>query len=163
MISQLFIKRPVMTTLVMIAILFFGIVAYKQIPVSDLPNVNYPAITVSVEYPGANPSTIANNVVSPLERQFLKIEGVQSIASTSSTGTATIVLQFVLEKSIDTAALDVQNAINTAGPRPITPFYNDVSTSVQITWHPSTGVHAPQTPDETATFMSDVLQGKRLL
>ena len=134
MISQLFIKRPVMTTLVMIAILFFGIVAYKQIPVSDLPNVNYPAITVSVEYPGANPSTIANNVVSPLERQFLKIEGVQSIASTSSTGTATIVLQFVLEKSIDTAALDVQNAINTAGPQlpqnlPYAPTYDKTNPS----------------------------------
>jgi HAE1 family hydrophobic/amphiphilic exporter-1 len=116
MISHLFIKRPVMTTLVMIAILFFGIVAYKQIPVSDLPNVNYPAITVSVEYPGASPSTVANNVVSPLERQFLAIEGVLSIASTSSTGGATIVLQFVLDKTIEMASIDVQNAINTAGP-----------------------------------------------
>ncbi len=134
MISQLFIKRPVMTTLVMIAILFFGIVAYKKIPVSDLPNVNYPAITVSVEYPGANPNTVANNVVSPLERQFLTIEGVQSIASTSSTGSATIVLQFVLEKSIDSAALDVQNAINTAGPDlpqnlPYAPTYDKTNPS----------------------------------
>ncbi len=129
MISQLFIKRPVMTTLVMLAILFFGIVAYKQIPVSDLPNVNYPAITVTVEYPGANPNIVANNVVSPLERQFLTIEGVQSIASTSSTGSATIVLQFNLEKTIDSAALDVQNAINTAGPElpqnlPYAPTYD---------------------------------------
>lgn len=134
MISQLFIKRPVMTTLVMIAILFFGIVAYKQIPVSDLPNVNYPAITVTVQYPGANPSTVANNVVSPLERQFLTIEGVQSIASTSSTGHATIVLQFAVEKSIDSAALDVQNAINTAGPNlpqnlPYAPTYDKTNPS----------------------------------
>lgn len=134
MISQLFIKRPVMTTLVMLAILFFGIVAYKQIPVSDLPNVNYPAITVSVQYPGASPSTVADNVVSPLERQFLNIDGIQSIASTSSTGTATIVLQFVLEKSIDTAALDVQNAINTAGPNlpqdlPYAPTYDKTNPS----------------------------------
>ncbi len=134
MISQLFIKRPVMTTLVMIAILFFGIIAYKKIPVSDLPNVNYPAITVSVEYPGANPSIVANNVVSPLERQFLTIEGVQSIASTSSTGSATIVLQFVLDKSIDSAALDVQNAINTAGPElpqnlPYAPTYDKTNPS----------------------------------
>lgn len=131
---MIFIKRPVMTTLVMIAILFFGIVAYKKIPVSDLPNVNYPAITVSVEYPGANPSIVANNVVSPLERQFLTIEGVQSIASTSSTGGATIVLQFVLEKSIDSAALDVQNAINTAGPDlpqnlPYAPTYDKTNPS----------------------------------
>ncbi|HEX2579458.1 MAG TPA: efflux RND transporter permease subunit [Rhabdochlamydiaceae bacterium] len=134
MISQLFIKRPVMTTLVMIAILFFGIVAFKQIPVSDLPNVNYPAITVSVEYPGANPNTVANNVVSPLERQFLTIQGVRSIASTSSTGSATIVLQFVLEKPIDSAALDVQNAINTAGPElpqnlPYAPTYDKTNPS----------------------------------
>lgn len=134
MISQLFIKRPVMTTLVMIAILFFGIIAYKKIPVSDLPNVNYPAITVTVEYPGANPSTVANNVVSPLERQFLTIEGVESIASTSSTGNATIVLQFALEKSIDSAALDVQNAINTAGPDlpqnlPYAPTYDKTNPS----------------------------------
>ncbi len=134
MISQLFIKRPVMTTLVMIAILFFGIIAYKNIPVSDLPNVNYPAITVSVSYPGANPNTVANNVVSPLERQFLTIEGVQSIASTSSTGNATIVLQFGLDKPIDSAALDVQNAINTAGPDlpqnlPYAPTYDKTNPS----------------------------------
>lgn len=115
-LSAPFINRPVMTTLLMIAIIFFGVIAYKKLPVSDLPNVNLPAITVTVEYPGANPQTIANNVVSPLEREFLGIDGVQSIASTSSTGSATIVIQFILEKSIDTAALDVQNAINTAGP-----------------------------------------------
>jgi len=131
---MIFIQRPVMTTLVMLAILFFGIVAYKKIPVSDLPNVNYPAITVSVEYPGASPSTVANNVVSPLERQFLTIEGVQSIASTSSTGGATIVLQFALEKAIDSAALDVQNAINTAGPDlpqnlPYAPTYDKTNPS----------------------------------
>lgn len=134
MISALFIKRPVMTILVMLAILFFGIVAYKKIPVSDLPNVNYPSITVSVEYPGASPSTVADNVVSPLERQFLTIEGVQSIASTSSTGGATIVLQFVLDKSLDSAALDVQNAINTAGPDlpqdlPYAPTYDKTNPS----------------------------------
>ena len=134
MISQLFIKRPVMTTLVMVAILFFGIIAYKKIPVSDLPNVNYPAITVTVQYPGANPGTVANNVVSPLERQFLTIEGVESIASTSSTGSATIVLQFVLDKSLDSAALDVQNAINSAGPDlpqnlPYAPTYDKTNPS----------------------------------
>ncbi len=132
--SYLFIKRPIMTTLVMIAILFFGVVAYKQLPVSDLPNVNFPAITVSVSYPGSSPSTVANNVVSPLERQFLTISGVQSIASTSSTGSATIVLQFDLSKTLDEAALDVQNAINTATPSlpqdlPYAPTYDKVNPS----------------------------------
>ncbi len=132
--SYLFIKRPIMTTLVMIAVLFFGIVAYEKLPVSDLPNVNYPAITVSVSYPGSSPSTVANNVVSPLEREFLTIGGVQSIASTSATGSATIVLQFDLKKTIDQAALDVQTAINTATPYlpqdlPYAPTYSKVNPS----------------------------------
>lgn len=123
-----------MTTLVMIAILFFGIAAYRSLPVSDLPNVNYPAITVSVSYPGSSPSTVANNVVSPLEREFSTISGVQSIASTSSTGGATIVLQFDLKKSLDEAALDVQTAINTAGPNlpqdlPYAPTYSKTNPS----------------------------------
>jgi HAE1 family hydrophobic/amphiphilic exporter-1 len=132
--SSLFIKRPVMTTLVMLAILFFGIVAYKKLPVSDLPNVNFPAITVTIDYPGASPDTVANTVVSPLEREFLTIEGVQSIASTSSTGGATIVLQFNLNKSLDSAALDTQTAINTATPNlpqdlPYAPTYQKVNPS----------------------------------
>jgi HAE1 family hydrophobic/amphiphilic exporter-1 len=133
-LSYLFIKRPVMTTLVMVAVLFFGIMAYKALPVSDLPSVNYPAITVSVSYPGSSPSTVANNVVSPLEREFLTIGGVQSIASTSATGSATIVLQFDLKKTIDEAALDVQTAINTATPNlpqdlPYAPTYSKVNPS----------------------------------
>ncbi|MGH2639680.1 MAG: efflux RND transporter permease subunit, partial [Rhabdochlamydiaceae bacterium] len=132
--SYLFIKRPIMTTLVMIAIVLFGLMAYKELPVSDLPNVNYPAITVSVSYPGSNPSIVANNVVSPLEREFLTIGGVKSIASTSSTGGATIVLQFDLNKTIDEAALDVQTAINTATPNlpqdlPYAPTYSKVNPS----------------------------------
>lgn len=123
-----------MTTLVMIAIVFFGVFAYKQLPVSDLPSVNYPAITVSVSYPGSSPSTVANNVVSPLEREFLTIGGVQAIASTSATGGATIVLQFDLKKSIDEAALDVQTAINAATPNlpqdlPYAPTYSKVNPS----------------------------------
>jgi hydrophobic/amphiphilic exporter-1 (mainly G- bacteria), HAE1 family len=133
-LSSLFIRRPIMTTLMMIAILFFGVVAYNQLPVSDLPNVNYPAITVSVNYPGSNPTTVANTVVSPLEREFLTIGGLKTIASTSSTGSATIVLQFDLKKTIDSAALDVQNAINTATPNlpqdlPYAPTYSKVNPS----------------------------------
>ncbi len=132
--SYLFIKRPITTLLLMIAVIFFGSVAYYHLPLSDLPNVNYPAITVTVSYPGSSPATVANNVVSPLEREFLTIGGVQSIASTSSTGSATIVLQFDLKKTIDEAALDVQTAINTAGPNlpqdlPYAPTYNKVNPS----------------------------------
>lgn len=123
-----------MTTLVMAAIIFFGIISYRQLPVSDLPNITYPAITVSASYPGSSPTTVANNVVSPLERQFLTIGGVKSIASTSSTGSATIVLQFDLSVSIDTAALEVQTAINTATPNlpqnlPYAPTYSRVNPS----------------------------------
>ncbi len=132
--SRIFIERPIMTTLVMIAILFFGIVAYKKLPVSDLPNVDYPAIAVTVNYPGASPETMANNVVSPLERQFLTIGGLQSIASTSSTGGATIVLQFSLDKPLDSAALDVETAINEATPQlpqdlPYAPVFKKVNPS----------------------------------
>lgn len=131
-LSAPFILRPVMTFLVMISIAFFGILAYKALPVSDLPNVDYPTILVSVEYPGADPETIANNVVVPLEREFATIEGIQVIASTSYTGNASIVLQFHLNRNIDLAAPDVQAAINAAGPHlpqnlPYAPTYSKVN------------------------------------
>lgn len=118
----------------MIAILFFGMAAYLKLPVSDLPDVEYPAITVSIDYPGANPKTIANNVISPLEQEFLTISGLQTIASTSTTGSGTIVLQFSLKKSIDSAAIDVQSAISTASPQlpsdlPYAPTYTKVNPS----------------------------------
>lgn len=133
-ISEIFIRRPIATTLLMVAILFFGITAYKRLPVSDLPNIDLPAITVSVSYPGADPETIANNVASPLEKQFLTIQGLENMASTSSTGDATIVLQFNLNKSLDEAALDVQAAINVATPLlpknlPYGPTYSKVNPS----------------------------------
>jgi HAE1 family hydrophobic/amphiphilic exporter-1 len=128
-LSEIFIRRPVATTLVMLSVLFFGIMAYLRLPVSDLPSVEYPAITVSVSYPGANPDTIADNVVSPLERQFLTIDGLQTIVSQSTTGSGTIVLQFDLNKSIDSAAIDVQTAITEAAPQlpadlPYSPTYS---------------------------------------
>ncbi len=133
-ISEIFIRRPIATTLLMVAILFFGITAYRRLPVSDLPNIDLPAITVSVSYPGADPETIANNVVSPLEKQFLTIQGLENMASTSSTGDATIVLQFGLNKILDQAALDVQAAINVATPLlpknlPYGPTYSKVNPS----------------------------------
>ncbi len=131
-LSAPFILRPVMTILVMVSIAFFGVLAYKALPVSDLPNVDYPTILVSVEYPGADPETIANNVVVPLEREFATIEGIAVIASTSYTGNASIVLQFHLDRNIDLAAPDVQAAINAAGPQlpqnlPYAPTYSKVN------------------------------------
>lgn len=105
-----------MTTLVMITILFFGILSYNTLPVSDLPNVDMPTIEVSVSYPGASPQTMANSVATPLEQQFATIEGVQTIFSTSNTGSTTIVLQFVLNRNTDAASTDVQAAISRAQP-----------------------------------------------
>lgn len=133
-LSEIFIRRPIMTTLVMIAILFFGAVAYQKLPVSDLPNIDYPSITVSVSYPGANPETMANNVVAPLEREFMTIQGLQMMASSSETGDATIVLQFSLRRTIDSCAQDVQAAINVAMPQlpqdlPYAPTYSKVNPS----------------------------------
>lgn len=113
-LSKPFIQRPVMTSLVMLSMLFFGIVSYLFLPVSDLPSVEYPTIQVQVSYPGASPDTMANTIAAPLERQFSTIEGVNSIYSTSQNGQTTIVLQFVLEKPIEVAAQDVQARINEA-------------------------------------------------
>lgn len=113
-LSAIFIRRPVMTILVMLTVAFFGVLSYLALPVSDLPDVDYPTITVSVDWPGADPETVANNVVVPLEQQFTTIQGLQTISSTSYTGSATIVLQFHLDRNIDLAAPDVQAAINAA-------------------------------------------------
>src|SRR5438034_1578035 len=113
-IAAIFIRRPVMTTLVMVAILLFGVMAYRQLPVSDLPNVDFPTIQVSAGLPGANPETMASSVATPLERQFGRIAGVTEMTSTSSLGSAQIVLQFDLSRNIDAAARDVQASINAA-------------------------------------------------
>jgi len=109
--SELFIRRPVMTTLVMIGILLFGIVGYTKLPVSDLPNVDYPVISVSASLPGASPETMASAVATPLEKQFSTIAGVDAMTSTSTLGSTSITLQFALERDIDAAAQDVQAAI----------------------------------------------------
>lgn len=113
-ISEPFVRRPVMTTLVILAISFFGFLAYRSLPVSDLPSVEFPTIEVSVTYPGADPITIANNVVTPLEQQFTTIDGIKTISSTSNTGSATILLLFNLDRPIDAAATDVLTGINAA-------------------------------------------------
>ncbi len=109
--SLLFITRPVMTSLVMIAVLIFGAIGYAGLPVSELPDVDFPTITVSALLPGADPETMASAVATPLENQFSSIAGIDSMTSTSSQGTTRITLQFSLERNIDAAAQDVQSAI----------------------------------------------------
>ena len=113
-ISEIFVLRPIMTTLVMIGILVFGIGAYRQLPVSDLPNVDFPTIQVSANLPGASPETMASAVATPLEKQFSSIPSLDSMTSTSGIGQTQITLQFSLERNIDAAALDVQSAISAA-------------------------------------------------
>lgn len=109
-----FIRRPIATTLMMIGLLLFGLVGYTQLPVSDLPNVEFPTITVSANLPGANPGTMASSVATPLEAEFSSIAGLDSMTSSSSLGSVQISLQFNLSRSIDAAAQDVQAAISTA-------------------------------------------------
>src|SRR3954447_5234305 len=103
-----------MTTVLTVSAILFGVLAYKAMPVNDLPAVDYPVITVNVGYPGATPETMANNVATPLERQFMQIQGLELVTSNSSQGSATFTLQFDLSKSIDAAATDVQTAITQA-------------------------------------------------
>jgi len=110
-VTELFIRRPVMTALTMLGLLFFGIVSYLHMPVSYLPAVEFPTIQVSASMSGANPKTMASSVASPLEREFSSIAGLQSMSSVNSLGSTTITLQFDLDRNIDGAALDVQSAI----------------------------------------------------
>jgi HAE1 family hydrophobic/amphiphilic exporter-1 len=113
-LSALFVRRPVMTVLVMAGILIFGIAAYRLLPVSSLPNVDFPTIQVSGELPGASPETMASAVATPLEKQFSTIAGIDSMTSVSGQGTTQITIQFALDRNIDAAAQDVSAAIATA-------------------------------------------------
>ena len=113
-ISETFITRPIMTTLVMAAILIFGVFGYRLLPVSDLPNVDFPTIQVYAALPGASPDTMASSVATPLEKQFSTIAGIDSMTSTNSLGLSNITIQFNLSRELDGAALDVQSAITAA-------------------------------------------------
>ena len=113
-LSYIFIRRPIMTTLVMLGILLFGIIAYRALPVSDLPNVDFPTLQVSASLPGGTPETMASAVATPLEKQFSTIAGISTMTSTSRTGVTQIILQFDLDRNIDDAAQDVQSAIAAA-------------------------------------------------
>ncbi len=113
-LSEVFIRRPVMTVALTVSVILFGLLAYLRLPVSDLPAIDYPVIQVQVNYPGATPETMANNVATPLERQFMQIPGLELVTSNNGQGHSSFVLQFDLSKSLDAAATDVQAAITRA-------------------------------------------------
>src|SRR6202042_2418538 len=135
-LSRIFIERPVMTALVCFAILLFGTIAFRGLPVAALPSVDYPTIQVSAAVPGANPDTMASSVATPLEKQFSTIAGIQSMSSSNSQGSTSITVQFDLSRNIDAAAQDIQAAMTKAGgqlppnmPRP--PSYQKVNPAEQ--------------------------------
>jgi HAE1 family hydrophobic/amphiphilic exporter-1 len=116
-ISELCIRRPVMTTLIMASMLLGGVMGYRQLPIAAIPRIDVPTITVNARYPGASPETMAVSVAAPLERQFATIAGVDAITSSSVEGATSITLEFDLDRDIDNAALDVQSAISVATRR----------------------------------------------
>src|SRR5438874_1866030 len=135
-VPELFIRRPVMTTLVMSGLLLFGLISYRYLPVSDLPNVDYPTIQVQATLPGASPETMASAVATPLERQFTTIAGIDSMSSVSALGLTQITIQFALSRNIDAAAQDIQAAIGKAAKQlppnmPTPPTYNKVNPADQ--------------------------------
>jgi HAE1 family hydrophobic/amphiphilic exporter-1 len=154
-----------MTLLVMSAIFFFGLLSYQALPVSDLPNVDMPTIQVSVSYPGASPDLMANAVSTPLEQQFMTIEGIQTIFSSSSTGSSSIILQFALDRDIDAASTDVQAAISRAQPYlpsnlPNQPTYEKVNpAATPILWF---GLISPNMTLGELYDYANIFIGKRL-
>jgi HAE1 family hydrophobic/amphiphilic exporter-1 len=112
--SEPFIRRAVMTTVLTLSVILFGVISYLRLPVNDLPTVDYPVIQVQASYPGASPDTVANAIATPLERQFMQINGLELVISKSTQGHTSFTLQFALDKSIDAAATDVQTAISQA-------------------------------------------------
>ncbi len=134
--SAPFIHRPVMTTLAMVAILFTGLFCYYLLPISSMPNVNFPTINVKASFPGALPETMANSVALPLEKQFMAIPGLRIVSSNNTLGATSIVLQFEIDKDMETAAQDVQEALSTALPYlppglPYGPTYRKVNPAQQ--------------------------------
>ncbi|GAB4482876.1 MAG: efflux RND transporter permease subunit [Thermodesulfovibrionales bacterium] len=135
-LSEIFIKRPIMTSLVMIAVMIFGIFAYRALPVNDLPSIDFPTIQVTANLPGASPETMASAVATPLERQFSTISGLDSMTSTNGQGISIITLKFALERNIDAAAQDVQASISKAARQlpqdmPSPPSYQKVNPADQ--------------------------------
>src|SRR5262245_60910799 len=115
-VSEIFIRRPIATSLLMLGLAVMGVIAYRALPVSDLPNVDFPTLNVGASLPGGDPGTLASAVASPLERQFTTIAGINEMTSSSSTGSSNVTLQFDLSRNIDSAAVDVETAIAAAMP-----------------------------------------------
>jgi hydrophobic/amphiphilic exporter-1 (mainly G- bacteria), HAE1 family len=164
-IASLFIHRPVMTTLVMLGILIFGVMGYLLLPVSDLPNVDFPTLQVSAGLPGASPETMASSVATPLEREFSTIAGVDSMTSSSSLGSTQITLQFTLSRDIDAAAQDVQAAIARAAtklPRdmPSPPSYRKVNPADQPVLF--LALTSPSLPLYTLNEYADTVMAERI-
>ncbi len=164
-IAELFIRRPIMTLLVTVAILLFGVTAYRYLPVNDLPNVDYPTIQVSASLPGASPETMASAVATPLERQFSTIAGLDSMSSVNTQGFTAITLQFNLSRSIDAAAQDVQAMISAAGRdlppgMPAPPAYQKVNPADQPILYMS--VSSKILPLSTVDEYADTLMAERI-
>jgi len=164
-VAEIFIRRPVMTTLVMLAIILFGIMGYRMLPVSDLPNVDFPTVSVSAVLPGAAPETMAAAVATPLERQFSTIAGLDSMNSTNTTGRTQITLQFNLSRDIDAAAQDVQAMIaktQSQLPRdmPAPPSYQKVNPADQPILYLS--LNSPTLPLYTVNEYAETLMAQRI-
>ncbi|MCC6228894.1 MAG: efflux RND transporter permease subunit [Phycisphaerales bacterium] len=164
-ISAPFIRRPVMTTLVMLAFCVFGWFAYRQLPVSDLPNVDFPTIQVSASLPGSSPETMASSVATPLEREFSTIAGIDSMSSVSLQGSTQVTLQFSLDRDIDAAAQDVQAAIARTASRlppemPSPPSYKKVNPADQPVLF--VAVTSPTLPLYTLDEYAETLMSQRI-
>jgi len=164
-ISALFIKRPVMTSLVMLAVMLFGLAAYQKLPVNDLPNVDYPTIQVSASLPGANPDTMASAVATPLEREFSTIAGVETMTSTNGQGISLITLKFTLRRSIDAAAQDVQAAIAKATKQlpsdmPTPPSLRKVNPADRPIFY--IALHSPTLPLSQVNEYADTIMAQRI-
>jgi len=164
-IPELFIRRPIMTTLVMMSILVFGMSAYRLLPVSDLPNVDFPTIEVSANLPGASPDTMASAVATPLERQFSTIAGLDSMTSSNGIGNTRITLQFNLSRDIDAAGQDVQAMIAKAGRQlpqnmPTPPTYRKVNPADQPVLY--LALSSPTLPISTVYEYADTFIAQRI-
>jgi HAE1 family hydrophobic/amphiphilic exporter-1 len=164
-ISEIFIRRPIATSLIMAAIALFGVLAYRALPVSDLPNIDYPTLNVSASLPGADPATMALSVASPLERQFTTIAALDSMTSSSNNGSTNITLQFDLNRDLDSAAVDVQTAIAAVMPllpqgMPSAPSfrkYNPADQAMLLLWLNSKTVSRSAIDEYAETLMAPTI------
>ncbi len=164
-LPEICIRRPVMTTLMTAALLLFGVMAYRQLPVSDLPTVDFPTIVVSASLPGATPETMASAVAKILEAQFSTIAGIDSMTSTSGTGNTQITLQFTLERDIDAAAQDVQAAISAVQRRlpqemPAPPSYRKTNPADQPILY--IALFSPTLPLSVVNEYADTMMAQRI-